>query len=272
MKVIYTTFFLLLSIMSVPFTAIAQNKLEAFNNFDESSTQIVDQSIWAEILKKYTSETNDNQVQFDYATVSKEDHDKLKSYINKLESIDPTSLNKNESFVYWVNMYNAVTIDVILNEYPTNSILNIRSGLLPGPWKKKLITVNNTKLSLDNVEHGILRKFWNEPRVHYAVNCASIGCPNLSTTPFVVDGLDEKLTQAAIAYVNHPRGVTFKKGKLQVSTIYKWFKEDFGKEDQNVIDHIRQYASPDLKKKLEGYTSISKYKYSWKLNSPNTTS
>ncbi len=272
MKALISTLTLLLTLMTAPFAANAQSKLSDFNSYDDASSQIIDQSLWAEFLEKFTTVTEDNQVQFDYAAVTTEAHALLKSYIKSLEMIDPTTLNKEEAFVYWVNMYNAVTVDEILNKYPVSSILKIRSGLLPGPWKKKLITVNGTKLSLDNVEHGILRKFWNEPRVHYAVNCASIGCPNLSTTPFIVEGLDEKLTQAAINYVNHPRGVTFAKNKLQVSSIYKWFKEDFGTTDENVIAHIQQYASPALKEKLANISTIHKYKYSWKLNSPNTNS
>jgi hypothetical protein len=158
---------------------------------------------------------------------------------------------------------------VILDRYPVKSILNIRSGLLPGPWKKKLLTINGQKISLDAIEHGILRKFWNEPRVHYAVNCASIGCPNLSVRPWSTTSLDNDLTLAATAYINHPRGIRIENGKLIVSSIYKWFKEDFGTSDKNILAHIRTYASPELVSALQDFDDIDKFKYSWKLNAPN---
>ena len=232
---------------------------------DENQTQI-DNTAWNSILSTYLSRTEDNTTQFDYEAVTNADKASLKAYIEALSSIDPTTLNRNEAFAYWANLYNAVTIDVVLDHYPVKSILRITSGLRPGPWKKKLVTVNGEKLSLDNIEHDILRAYFKDPRVHYAVNCASIGCPNLGEKALTGAALDDMLNAGARDYINHPRGVSFDGNRVTVSTIYKWFREDFGDSEEGVIRHLIQYAEPGLKEQLEGATKINKYEYDWKLN------
>ena len=148
-----------------------------------------------------------------------------------------SSLNRGEQLAYWINFYNALTVQVILDHYPTDSILDIKisPGFFSiGPWDKKLVTVEGEELSLNDMEHRILRPIWRDPRIHYGVNCASIGCPNLLTTAYTADNVDGLLTENAVAYVNHPRGASLQNGALTVSSIYDWFEEDFGgNEDRN---------------------------------------
>ena len=135
-----------------------------------------------------------------------------------------------------------------------------------GPWKKPLMTVGGRSLSLDNVEHDILRKQWRDPRIHYAVNCASFSCPNLAAKAYTSDNLEEMLTEQAKRYINHERGVSVKDGRLRLSQIYSWYRADFGRSDADIISHITTYASPDLQKKIAGIKSISGYDYDWSLN------
>ena len=182
------------SLLGAP--ALAQSKLAVFDSVDEQSDKAVDHSSWGAFLAKYLSETPDGRTVLAYGAVSEADHELLKQYLGDLQSEDPTSLNAGEAFAYWVNFYNALTVDVILDEYPVKSILRIFSGLQPGPWKKRLATVNDVKISLDNIEHGILREFWTDNRVHYAVNCASYGCPNLAMRPFTSEILIKCLIKA----------------------------------------------------------------------------
>ena len=183
-----------------------------------------------------------------------------------MEAVDPTALNYNEAFAYWANLYNAVTIDVVLDHYPVKSILRIMSGLRPGPWKRKLVTVNGERLSLDNIEHDILRVHFKDPRVHYAVNCASYGCPNLAEKAFTGGNLEEMLDAGARDYINHPRGVSIVDGRVTASSIYKWFQEDFGGSKTGVIEHMKLYASPELKAQLDDVFTINKFEYDWSLN------
>jgi hypothetical protein len=168
-----------------------------------------------------------------------------------------------------VNLYNALTVQVILDHYPVDSIrdVDISPGwFADGPWGKELIAVEGTALSLDDIEHRILRPIWQDPRIHYAVNCASIGCPDLQPEPFTADGLDAQLDAAARAYVNDPRGAEVTGDGLVVSKIYTWFQEDFGGTDIGVIRHLRQHADAELKAQLDGVDAIADSRYDWSLN------
>lgn len=237
-----------------------------FHKVDSTSETVVDHSAWNDILTTYISRTDDNRTEFSYSTVTDADKTRLNDYIATLSSKDPTTLSRDEAFAYWANLYNAVTVDVILDNYPVKSIMRITSGLRPGPWKRKLLTVNGDKLTLDNVEHDILRGYFKDNRVHYAVNCASYGCPNLAGKAFTSENLEEMLEAGARDYVNHPRGVTVSDGKVTASSIYKWFVADFDNNQAGVLKHMRKYAEPELLEQLSGVTKINKYDYSWDLN------
>ena len=170
---------------------------------------------------------------------------------------------------YWINLYNALTVDTVLNHYPVGSIrdISISPGLFNrGPWDRKLVTVEGQALSLNDIEHRILRPIWHDPRIHYAVNCASLGCPNLANTAYDGSHLDAMLDAAARAYVNNPRGAAVHDGKLTVSSIYRWYEADFGSTDAGVIAHLKRYAEPPLAAALNGISAIADDHYDWRLN------
>jgi len=220
---------------------------------------------WSALLGKYITVSDDGVNRFDYGALKANSADKaaLDAYVASFATLDIDALPRAEQYVAWINLYNAGTVQYIVDRYPTKTI---KTSLF-GPWKKIFLTANGTKISLNDIEHEVLRKDWSEPRTHYAVNCASYGCPNLKPSAWEVATLEEDLTQAARDYINHPRGVTIRRdGKLQVSTIYKWFKEDFGKSEANVIAHLRQYASPELQAKIDAKPDIKNYEYDWSLN------
>lgn len=246
--------------------ALAQDGLARFNSFDDASEITVDHAAWDAFLGAYVRAAPDNRTIVDYAAVTSADRKALQDYINALEAVEPTTLSRDEAFAYWANLYNAVTVEFILDNYPVKSILRISSGLRPGPWRRDAVEVSGVTLSLDNIEHGILRGFWSDNRVHYAVNCASIGCPNLPMRAFRGAELDAMLDDGARAYINHPRGVSVDGGRITASSIYKWFKEDFGGDDAGVLAHFRKYAEPSLANKLDGATKIHKFDYNWDLN------
>jgi Protein of unknown function, DUF547 len=180
------------------------------------------------------------------------------------EAIMPSTLSREARFAFWVNLYNALTLKVVLDAFPVRSIRNIGVG---GPWRRALVTVEGRRLSLDDIEHRTLRTGWREPRIHYAVNCASIGCPNLMARPWTAATLDTDLDRAARAFVNSPRGVSpIGARQVRVSSIYHWFKEDFGGNNAGVLAHLRRYADADLRASLDG-ASIDGHDYDWSLNS-----
>jgi hypothetical protein len=130
------------------------------------------------------------------------------------------------------------------------------------------LTIEGHKLSLDDIEHRILRPIWGDDRVHYAVNCASLGCPNLIAAAFTGVNQDALLNRGASDYVNHPRAVSFRAGTLTVSSIYVWFQEDFGGSKQGVVGHLLQYATGGLAEELRAYRGGLDHDYDWRLNSP----
>ena len=252
--------------------ALAAPKSELWQHWtenDPSSVLQVDHSTWDRLLKAYLINGPDGVPLFRYNRVSIADRTALDHYIRQLTQTAVSRLNRNEQKAFWINLYNALTVKVILDHYPVKSIrdIDISPGLFSdGPWGKKLVSVEGEKISLDDIEHRILRPIWKDPRVHYGVNCASIGCPNLQPEAFTAENTDELLDKGAREFVNSPRGARIENGKLTVSSIYVWFAPDFGGTDAGVIDHLKKYAQPDLWTQLEKTDRISDNQYDWTLN------
>jgi len=223
------------------------------------------EAVYADFLGKYISETDGiNFVA--YGDVSAEDRAMLKGYVASLEARGPAGLSRDEEMAFWFNLYNAKTIDVILDAYPISSIRKLGS-FNSGPWNDKNMTVNGIgEMSLNDIEHETLRANWVEPRIHYAVNCASFGCPNLKDTPWTAEALEADLADAASGYINHPRGFRVDNGRVMASKIFNWYKEDFGGDNEGILAHARLYAEGDLKAALDTATTISGFEYNWDLN------
>ncbi|MGI9405796.1 MAG: DUF547 domain-containing protein [Hyphomicrobiaceae bacterium] len=239
------------------------------STFAATGDQKLDHSAWTALLATYVKPSDDGLNRVDYAAFKASGRDALKAYLGTLTGSDVTSLTRDEQFAYWTNLYNAKTIDVVLDHYPVATIrdIDISPGLFSnGPWGKKVVTVNGTKLSLDDIEHKILRPHFGDPRVHYAVNCASVGCPNLAVAAFQGEGLDEQLDAAARAYINSPRGFAVSGKRITASKIYKWFQEDFGGNEAGVLKHAMKYAEPGLAEKIKSIADIRGFAYDWALN------
>ncbi len=260
----------LLALLAMPVMAAPKSKLwPRWSAHDPASTQTVDHQEWTRLLQKYTRPSDDGVVRFDYAGLADGDRPALDGYIVRMAETPVSGLNRDEQLAYWINLYNALTVQLIVDHYPVSSILkiSISPGLFSiGPWGKKLISVEGEDISLDDIEHRILRPIWQDPRIHYAVNCASIGCPNLIDTAYTADRVDALLEANAIAYVNHPRGAELRGGSLTASSIYDWFQEDFGGSETGVLAHLRKYARPELARDLKLIHEIGGYDYDWSLN------
>ena len=237
---------------------------------DDASGTTVDHGAWQEILDAYLSEHPSGIHRLDYGALqaSGEHREQLTAYIGALAAIDPRALAKAEQMAYWINLYNAVTVSVVTEHYPVESIQDISDSLFTfGPWTMELVTVAGQPLTLDDIEHGILRPIWRDPRIHYAANCASLGCPNLATQAYRADNLEALLEQGATDYINHPRGARETEDGLLVSSIYDWFQEDFGGTDAGVFTHLKRHATPELAEALDRYTDFDD-EYDWRLNAP----
>jgi len=245
---------------------------DLFAKAANAPAETVDHSAWDRLLKTYVKPGPDGLNRVDYAAFKDQGQTALKSYIRRLETIAPETLDRPEQFALLANLYNAKTVDIVLDHYPVKSIrdISLGGGLLGvftgGPWKAKVLEMNGVGLSLDDIEHGILRPIFKDPRVHYAVNCASVGCPNIGTEAFTGAKLEAQLDAAARAYVNSRRGVDFRPEGLVVSSIYDWYRSDFGGNEAGVLEHLKRYGEPALAKKLQKATSIADYAYDWSLN------
>jgi hypothetical protein len=237
---------------------------------DPNSQTQVSHAAWQKLLDRYLDAKNDSGVnRFDYAAVSEDDSKKLESYLTSLKKLDPRLLNHEEQFAYWINFYNALTVKVVLDEFPVDSIRDIRSlRSLFGPWDKNLVKVAGKKLSLNDIEHRILRPIWQDPRIHFVVNCASIGCPNLAPEAFTADNTERLMERAAIDFINHKRGVEIG-DKTVLSSIFDWYASDFGANQSEILSYIGEYYDgADEPKLLEKDLKI-KYQYDWALNKPD---
>lgn len=237
-------------------------------NSPQSALQ-VDHSLWSRFLAQYVTPGKDGINRVHYGSVSETDRQALARYIKILAGTPVGTLNQNEQKAYWINLYNGLTVQLILDHYPVDSIrdIDISPGFFSdGPWGKKLVQVEGFQLSLDDIEHRILRPIFQDNRVHYAVNCASIGCPNLQEKAFTPENMDILLVQAAHDYINHPRGVRVTERELIVSSIYDWFAGDFVNGNEAVLNHLRSYADEPLRTQLSRFNRISGYEYDWSLN------
>jgi len=228
--------------------------------FGTASAAAVDHTLYADLLTKYN-----RNGQVDYAGFKK-DEARLDDYLERLAKIDPKSLSRDEQFAYYANAYNAWTIKLILTGYPGVESIKDLGSLFKSPWKKKFVKLDGEVITLDHIEHNILRPQFKDPRVHMAVNCASKGCPPLWSEPFTGSRLNEQLHAATRNFINNPGFNRMEGNTLYVSKIFKWFSEDF---DDDVIGFVEKYAEGELKRSITANRSnleVEYLDYDWSLN------
>ena len=220
----------------------------------------VNHSLFGDLLHKYVSNGNVN-----YAGLKSEE-DKLDQYLALLQGVDSKTLSRKEQFAFYANVYNAWTIKLILTKYPGIESIKELGIFNTGPWKKKVVRLSGETVSLDHIEHDILRPRFKDPRVHFAVNCAAKSCPPLRSEPYLAEKLDQQLDEATRSFINNPGSYRLEGQNLHVSRIFKWFSEDF---NEDALGFYIKYANAELKKKLgSGPEKINiKYlAYDWSLN------
>ena len=238
-----------------------------WSEHDPDGPARIDHSAWSAWLEDYRRMGPDGVARLDYAGARNDG--RLDAYLQRLAALPVSDYPRAVQFAYWVNLYNALTVDLILAHYPVDSIrdIDISPGWFSsGPWDAELIEIEGEALTLNDIEHRILRPIWEDPRIHYAVNCASIGCPNLQPEAFTADNSERLLERGARAYVNHRRGAAIEDGELIVSSIYEWFQEDFDNSEEGVLRHLRRYADSDLESQLQDRSGYDDDRYDWSLN------
>ena len=205
--------------------------------------------VFDDLLRKHVSSTG--KVNY---TGLKQDQAKLKTYLAQLEAqAVEGSWSKNKKLAYWINAYNAYTIDLIIRNYPLKSITDLEGGK---PWDKKFIKLNGQTLSLNNIENDIIRPTFKDARIHFAVNCAAKSCPPLMNKAWTESNLQSELEKRTRTFINNSAYNTISSGSATISKIFEWYAVDFG----NLNDYLAKYSE------VNGATKISYNEYDWSLN------
>lgn len=220
-------------------------------------------SIWSELLGVHVS----NGV-VDYQGF-KQSEARLDEYLQLLDETDPAKLERDAALALYINGYNACTVKLILdnfeNEKPVSSIKKL-GGFFSGPWKVKFCRIGGDVFTLDNIEHDIIRPKFQEPRVHFAVNCASKSCPPLISAAYEGESLDQQLEENTIRFIGDVRFNYFKENTLYVSKIFQWFSEDF---NDDILGFIKRYVPQSVREAIASQKDSVKVKYleyDWSLN------
>ncbi|MDW7694179.1 DUF547 domain-containing protein [Flammeovirgaceae bacterium SG7u.111] len=217
---------------------------------------------WDALLKKHVNA--DGYV--NYRSFLK-DSTKLNEYLSVLSKNYPDSnkWSENEQLAYWINAYNAYTVQIVLRHYPLESIKDIGSKIaipfVNSVWDIKFIEIEGEALDLNNIEHGILRKHFSEPRIHFAINCASESCPKLRNEAFVAEKLEQQLTEQTVGFINDPSKNQLAENEVKLSKIFSWFGGDFKKES-SLVEFLNKYSKVQIS---EG-ADVSYLDYDWRLN------
>lgn len=259
-----------LMITNLAFASFNKNIWPKWEVNNPLSKSVISHQEWQDFLNKHviTNEEGINLV--DYPNLTEADELLLKHYITRLSRINIRDYNRHEQLAFWLNLYNALAVQTVARYYPVTNIheVNITPGIFnSGPWGAGLVTIEGARLSLDEIQNNIIRAIWNDPRVHYALNDASIGAANLSKQAFQGNAIEAQLNKAAYEYINSLRGIQVIEDKLIASKIYKWYVADFGNNEADLIFHLSQYANEPLRTQLKHINTINSYIYNWHLNS-----
>ena len=236
---------------------VGATELAAANSVDK-----VSHSLWDGLAKKHI---NDKGL-VDYKAFKK-DVKTLDSYLAMLGKNPPKdSWSKEEKIAYWINAYNANTVKLILDYYPVKSIKDIGSSIqipfVSTPWAKKFIKIGNETMSLDNIEHGTLRKDFDEKRIHFALVCGAMSCPRLRNEAYTPEKLDAQLNDQGDEFLNNPAKNKIDPKKSQLSKYFDWYKGDWKDDSKSIVYWVNKYS----KTKITKDTDISYLDYNWALN------
>jgi hypothetical protein len=233
---------------------------------DENNTNSIDHSQWQLVLDKYVIVSMDGVNRVDYRRLQK-NREPLDEYLTAMSKVPIRSYSRAEQFAYWVNLYNALTLQLVVDHYPVSSIRRIHGGLFgTGPWDEEVFSVSGKAITLNDIEHRILRPIWQDHRIHFVVNCASVGCPNLAKTALSADNANSLMQAAAREFLLHPRGIQVDGDNAVLSKIFDWYKSDFGQDQRQRLATLRSHiAGSPTAEKLASVKKI-RYRYDWDLN------
>lgn len=226
-----------------------------------SNSKPIDHRIWDSLLQKHV--TAEGLVDYQGFLA---DSARLNNYLDLLRQHHPNDKHwsRDERLAYWINAYNAFTVKLVADHYPVESIKDIKNGIpfVNTVWDIKFIEIEGQTYDLNNIEHGIIRPKFEEPRIHFAVNCAARSCPKLHNRAYTPEKLDAQLTQAAEAFLEDEGKNKVSPNSAQLSKIFTWYGGDFKTNGRSIIEYINQYAPV----KVNADAEVSYLEYDWSLN------
>jgi len=257
-RLLLTMFPILILVLSI--SGLISFRLYSTVDFNGLDTTPPSHDLWDALVKDFVKEGH-----VDYQRLHK-NNEQLNIYLNRLSSHEPTnSWSREEQLAYWINAYNAFTLKIILDHYPVKSIKDIgpkvQIPLVNSTWDISFIHIGNKTLSLNDIEHRILRKEFNEPRIHFAIVCASKSCPTLRSEAYNAKNIDNQLNQQAISFINNKTRNHINANHIEISQIFNWFKGDFTKNG-SLIDFLNKYSTT----KINPDATISYLDYDWSIN------
>jgi hypothetical protein len=227
-----------------------------------------DYAEWTRILRTHY----DPSKGMDYEQLRKDDYTTLSGLVEELSGVDTSRLARNEQLAYWMNLYNIATVKLIVDHYPVDSILDLSSGLLNRHqvFDQEHVSLGGRTVSLNHIEHEMIRKGFEDPRIHFAINCAALSCPPMRQEAFTGGAVQEQLSDQTTRFLNANTKIDRRGDKATVTDtkIMDWFDDDFDDWGGGVEAFLRKYLSGDTARRLEGVSrvSIKHAGYDWTLN------
>jgi len=257
--------FIYLFISIAPLSAAPKAKLISFwDKTDVNSELTADHSKWNTLLERRVDYNHLSGVnRFDYEGVTDADKELLNQYLAHMQSVDPRKFDFLNQKAYWLNLYNATAVSIVVALEPQGTIRGIN-----GIWTKGWISVLSKKVSLNDIEHGVLRPMFDDPRVHFGLTPATLGSGDILPIAYTGDNVNQLLEKNTKKFFNKTKkGFYIDGNKLVVSSILKWYKSDFGGSDEHIKAYISRYVNDEKASKIDKTTRIS-YKYDWSMNKP----
>lgn len=231
---------------------------------------VIDHGVWDGLLHRYVVESHASGInRFRYGEVSAADRAALDGYIDRLAGLDPRDYRRKEQLAYWINLYNALTVQLILDHFPVADISSIRIDGAE-PWRAPLVTVAGQSLSLDDIEHRILMPIWKDHRILFGLACGGLGCPDIQPRACTGPNSRELLTSAGRRFINSDRGLSIAgaRGPLRASRVLETYERDFGRDRADFLRLMAHYAEDRKALYLLGYQGGIQYQDNWTLNAP----
>jgi len=263
-----------LQITSMPVVQAAPKAklIDFWDDNEPLSTMQINHGAWQEILTTYVDDQHPSGInRFDYSSVTAGDARKLKDYLAYLQRMEPRQLNSQEAKAYWINMFNAILVDSIIDTYQDGSTraINrlINGGVRSTAWGRDTAEVAMQEISLNDIEHGILRPIWKDPRIHFAISACTLSGANIQKTAFSGENNEELLEKARAEFFEHPRSVRVEGNRIMLNSVFDWYASDFAQNKRELLAYIRANVSESKRREIQGLSKTS-YDYNWDLNAP----